>query len=157
MQTKQINLQLSPSKLPLVALLFAFVCGYLISRYIPILKYTMFSIFVLMCLFWLYKYLNFKQYNIVINTKPDCHALLVSKARNDSSLRGDCHALQARLAMTRAENDTIPVQIIKFKHISWWLCIIYVLTPVGLKKIYLFADSVPFKLYKTFKIYSQWT
>lgn len=127
MRSKQINLRLNPSKLPLVALLLTFVCGYITSRYIPQLRYFAFSAFVIICLFWLYKYLTFKEHNLIINT----------------------NTLEIVL-------NNIPSQVIQFKQISWWLSIIY-LTKLGKKqKIYIFADSVPFNSYKSFKIYSQW-
>lgn len=128
MQSKQINLNLAPSKLPLFALLFTFACSYIISYYIPQLRYAAFAAFIVICLFWLYKYLNFKTHNLIINTET-CVILL---------------------------NNT-PTQAIKFNHIGWWLSIIYLTTGTKRQKIYLFADSVTAKTYKSFKIYSQWT
>ncbi|HLX55083.1 MAG TPA: hypothetical protein VKR58_14150 [Aquella sp.] len=148
MQSKQINLKLTPSKLPLIALLFGFICGYIISHYLPQLKYFVFGAFVVICLFWLYKYLNFKEHNLIINTNSDCHALVST------------HACDARNDSTHVNDSAsgIPVQIVKFRHISWWLSIVYLYSrDLGKKqKLYLFADSVPFRSYKSFKIYSQW-
>ena len=127
MQSKEINIKLAPSKVPLLALPAVFFCAYVINHYIPHLKYITFSLFVLVCLFWLYRYLNFKAYSIIINT-INSEVLL----------------------------DNTPTKIIRFRHITWWLSIIYLKALGKTKKIYLFADSIPFKSYKTFKIYSQW-
>jgi hypothetical protein len=145
MQSRQIILHLKPSKFPPAALLLLFAFNYIISSYIPYSKYLVFGIFVLACIFWLYKYLTFKRHNIVLNT------------------------LSQKILLNQNE-----VQIIKFKHISWWLSIIYinsqktncaVMNPAQQQnnrnlqknKIYLFADSVPLKSYKSFKAYSLWT
>jgi|GEM_PF-5778146 len=154
MRSKQIDLKLTPSKLPLVALLLAFICGYIISHYIPELRYFVFGVFVIICFFWLYKYLTFKEHKLIINTTT--REILL---------------------------NNIPIQAIKFRQISWWLSIIYLYrndrhpqvhdlaldprvphacVPHACVRgddvvIYLFADSVPFKSYKSFKIYSQWT
>jgi hypothetical protein len=169
MRSKQINLKLTPSKLPLIALLLSLICGYIISHYIPQMRFFVFSVFVVICLFWLYKFLNFKEHNLIINTNSDCHAL-VACARNDSVYENNIAS-------------EIPVQIIKFRHISWWLsiiclhreeirpqahnlaldprlphaCVPHACVRGGDVVIYLFADSVPLKSYKSFKIYSQWT
>ncbi len=127
MRSKQISLRLTPSKLPLIALLLIFICGYIISHYVPQLRYFVFSIFVAICLFWLYKYLTFKEHDLIINTSS--HEILLNNR---------------------------PGQAVKFRHISWWLSVVYLSTYGKTQKIYLFTDSVPFKSYKSFKIYSQW-
>ncbi|MCC2624950.1 MAG: hypothetical protein K0R14_823 [Burkholderiales bacterium] len=151
MRSREIHLQLSPSKLPLIALLLVFICCYLISCYLPTLKYVLFGVFILMCLFWLYKYLGFKQYNLIFNT-TNKRIWIPDQVGDDKLQIGD-----GKLRNENNRTYEIPLQIAKIRHISWWLCIIYILTPKKVKKIYLFVDSIPFKSYKTFKIYSQWT
>lgn len=129
MQSKQIVLCPKPSGLPLILFLLLFICGYTISYFIPYLKYAMFGIFVLMCIGWLYNYLNFNEYNIIINTITD--QIYLGK---------------------------IPAKIVRYKHVDWWLSIIYLrLSNNKNKKIYLFVDSVPLKAYKSFRTYSLWT
>ncbi|MCC2645310.1 MAG: hypothetical protein K0R94_1088 [Burkholderiales bacterium] len=128
MQSKQINLRLKPSKLPLIALFLIFVCGYIISRYIPGLRYIVSGVFIVFCLLWLYRYLNFKEFTLIINTGNNTIIL------NNS-----------------------PVQAIKFWHICWWLSVIHLTVSGKMQTIYLFVDSATFKQYKSFKIYSQWT
>jgi hypothetical protein len=127
MQTRQINLKLIPSKIPLIALLIAFSFGYIISRYIPFLNYPVFIIFVIICISWLYKYLTFKTYNIVINTISN-----------------------------EVQVDQKVTHLVKFKHPFWWLSLIYLSNSHKIQKIYLFADSIPLKSYKSFRVYSRW-
>jgi hypothetical protein len=132
MQSKQIDLMLSSSKIPTYALGLLFICCYLISRSLPQTNLSIFILFAILCLFWLFKYLTFRPYCLNINTVN--HNIKFSY-----------------------NNQISDARLIKCKHIAWWLSVIHLQVENKRYKIYLFADSVPLNLYKSFKIYSQWT
>lgn len=128
MQSKHINLTIKPSKFPIIALLVVFVCSALVGHLAPYLSSIIFVLFAVICLTWLYRYLNFKPYNLQIFTPT---------------------------ATLQVNNSH--AHLIKARHICWWLSIIHISMAGKRLKVYLFADSVPFKLYKSFRVFSQWT
>lgn len=132
MQSKQIHLNLSPSKMPLIGLIGIFICSYLIIRLVPGTKFIMFGLFAIICLYWLFRYLNYKKYQLIVNTST--HEIVINH-----------------------KNQQVTAILTKVQYVSWWLCIMTLQIANTYTKIYLFADSAPFTEYKSFRIFSQWT
>ena len=151
MQTKEIILNLKPSKIPLFAITLIFVLAILTMHYLPKLKVGLWIIIAVISIYWLYKYLTYPFYQININTHS--HNFQIHSTQSFFKPAGVN-------TKNTAHADSNTANLIQVKSIVWWITIVKLAVVIDqkVKKITIpvFMDSIPLKQYKTFRMFILW-
>lgn len=140
MQTKEIILNLRPSKLPLIAIISTFILAIFVMNYLPGLKIWTWVFIAITSTYWLYKYLTYPYYQIHIKTSS-----------------GDINIRKTPSLYTA---PTYTVNLVQVKSIAWWITIVKfaVIVDQKIRKVTVpvFMDSIPLKQYKSFRMFTLW-
>jgi hypothetical protein len=140
MRTKEIILNLRPSKLPLITIILMFILAIIVMNYLPGLKIWTWFFITIISTYWLYKYLTYPYYQIYINT-------------NSSDI-------QIRKTGSLYTAPAYTANLTQVKSITWWLTIVKLTVMVDQKIrkkfIPIFMDSTPLKKYKLLRMFTLW-